>query len=448
MKTLIPLIFIATSLNFAFAQNLSDFLFFPKTTDRSIAYDYISHRGKISVFPGGKGGDHIVLSVKRVNGPEFVGDSTSLSLGVLHNVSPFERIFIPTSNSGFWAENFSYTFPCSYPKWVFPNFGTPTEFYNAVVTPSRSAPKFPLLGSEAYRSTPYDLCESALPNGKSLASDWLGEFELPSIITLTSGLKIEVIRLKAWRRALAVDAPAISSGLTMDYVFGHSIGFLFANPTDVPDDLGYINILNNSFGKGPLERAIPSPLAAPDNFPALLSEGNLIEYLNTEDFPKSPGGQFFYTKDVGEQAALDAGSAGKFKRTGRAFSVGGYVPVCRFYGSQAPGPNSHFFSAEPGECDAVKKLQVSPKPTATQQWNSEGTAFYAVLPMIDTKTLKPTCIPSTIPVYRAYNNAFTASGAKNAWDSNHRYSTSQADIDEMVRSHRWKDEGLVYCVPG
>jgi Repeat of unknown function (DUF5648) len=240
------------------------------------------------------------------------------------------------------------------------------------------------------------------------------------------------------------------SGVWRSYIFGRSLG-LVAMKREMSDTFGIPGLENNLYlgiGFCCTEDQLLSPLENPKAFPPVLPEGALVEYRNTEDFPKSPGGQFFYTKDANEQALVDSGSAGKFKRTGRSFNIGGYVPVCRYYGSQSPGPNSHFFSAEPGECDGLKKAQISPKPATTQQWNSEGTAFYAVLPMTDTKTLKPVCIPSTIPVYRAYNNAFTASGAKNLWDSNHRYSTNQADIDEVVRANGWKDEGLAFCVPG
>src|SRR5205085_472369 len=98
----------------------------------------------------------------------------------------------------------------------------------------------------------------------------------------------------------------------------------------------------------------------------------VVEYVNTADFPRSPGGQYFYTADAAEQAAVDSGAAGKFSRTGRKFMVGGGSLVCRFYGSIAPGPNSHFFTVDATECGALKGAQVTPKPTSTQQWNYEG----------------------------------------------------------------------------
>ena len=63
-----------------------------------------------------------------------------------------------------------------------------------------------------------------------------------------------------------------------------------------------------------------------------------------------------------EVAAIEAGAAGPgWQKTGKtlfahteANDAAGLVPVCRFYGSISPGPNSHFFTADPDECAAVK----------------------------------------------------------------------------------------------
>jgi hypothetical protein len=35
------------------------------------------------------------------------------------------------------------------------------------------------------------------------------------------------------------------------------------------------------------------------------TSGTLVEYINTDDFPASPGGHFFYSADPAEQAAVD-----------------------------------------------------------------------------------------------------------------------------------------------
>ena len=171
----------------------------------------------------------------------------------------------------------------------------------------------------------------------------------------------------------------------------------------------------------------------------------VVEYLNTADFPDSPGGHFFYSSDPAEQAAVDAGAAGAFNRTGREFLTGGAVPVCRFYGSVTPGPNSHFFTAQAAECQQLKDAQVVPVPTTEQQWNYERDEYPTTLPVIVNGT--PTCPAGTQPLYRAYNNAFPPSGPKNPWDSNHRFTPIQADIQTLVTQFGWRDEGIAFCTP-
>jgi hypothetical protein len=183
----------------------------------------------------------------------------------------------------------------------------------------------------------------------------------------------------------------------------------------------------------------------PVSLPPPQSDGTVVEYINTADFPNAPGGHYFYSSDPAEQATVDAGGAGQFVRTGRSFASGGFVPVCRFYGSMSPGPNSHFFTASESECAGLKSMQVNPTPTDTQQWNYEGDGFYSVVPVQDAQG-QMGCMAGTEPVYRAYNNAYPQSGGKNPWDSNHRYSTKSTDIDEVV-SKGWSSEGIVLCAP-
>jgi hypothetical protein len=169
----------------------------------------------------------------------------------------------------------------------------------------------------------------------------------------------------------------------------------------------------------------------------------VVEYRNTADFPNSPGGHFFYSSDTAEQAAVDAGSAGKFFRTGRQIQTGGTSLVCRFYGSVTPGPNSHFFTADVNECNSLKAAQITPLPATVQQWNYESLG-YATTPPITAAGGARFCPTNSLPVYRAYNNAFPLSGPKNPWDSNHRYTSQPTDIADMI-ALGWRDEGLVYC---
>jgi hypothetical protein len=171
----------------------------------------------------------------------------------------------------------------------------------------------------------------------------------------------------------------------------------------------------------------------------------VVEYLDTIDFPGSPGGHFFYSSDPAEQAAVDAGAAGNFHRTGREFRTGGTSPVCRFYGSVTPGPNSHFFTVEAAECNALRAAQIRPTPTNIQQWNYERDEYLATPPIAAGDGTR-SCPAGTQPLYRAYNNAFPLSGPRNPWDSNHRFTPVQTDIDALV-ALGWRSEGIAFCTP-
>ncbi len=176
-------------------------------------------------------------------------------------------------------------------------------------------------------------------------------------------------------------------------------------------------------------------LANPPSAHAQATGGTVVEYVNSEDFPDAPGGHFFYSSDPPEQVALDAGTAGKFRRTGLVFYTGGNTQVCRFYGSVAPGPNSHFFTADTAECNALKALQISPRPTTVKQWNYEGLGFSVVA-----RTAGNTCPGGSLPVYRAYNN-----GPARGVDANHRYSTSIYALGSLTGNAGWTIEGVVFC---
>ena len=182
------------------------------------------------------------------------------------------------------------------------------------------------------------------------------------------------------------------------------------------------------------------------SLPPPIVEGEITEYLNTLDFPNAPGGVYFYAASDTDRALLDSGAPGKWARSGSKFNSGGYVSVCRFYGSVSPGPNSHFYTADDKECDFFKSLQTTPTPLSRQQLNFEGKVFSASVPKAALAAgSPPVCPVKSIPLYRAYNAAYTAAGKKN-YDSNHRFTTSRADIAEVV-AKGWVDEGVVMCVP-
>ncbi|MBP8297867.1 MAG: hypothetical protein KAX84_17280 [Burkholderiales bacterium] len=150
---------------------------------------------------------------------------------------------------------------------------------------------------------------------------------------------------------------------------------------------------------------------------------------------------YFMTADPAEAAAIDGGAAGPWDRTGQswgawstpAIAPAGSVPVCRFYGSISPGPNSHFYTASAAECEQLKQLQAG-TPASQKRWNYEGIAFYAPLPV------NGQCTGGLVPLYRAYNDGF-AQGI----DSNHRFGIDLSLADGM-REAGWIGEGAVMCV--
>jgi serine protease len=99
--------------------------------------------------------------------------------------------------------------------------------------------------------------------------------------------------------------------------------------------------------------------------------------------------------------------------------------VCRFYGTPGIGPNSHFYTVDAAECEAVKH---------DPGWTYEGTAFFIAAPV------DGGCASGTTPVYRAYNARF----AQN--DSNNRFATDVAVYNAMV-AQGWSGEGIVFCAP-
>jgi hypothetical protein len=92
----------------------------------------------------------------------------------------------------------------------------------------------------------------------------------------------------------------------------------------------------------------------------------------------------------------------------------------------------------------LKSRQGNPQPHDVQQWNYEGLRFSAEPARIDASGTTG-CFDGTVPVYRAYNNAFSPEGVRNAWDSVHRYTTNRSDIEQLVTQFGWRDEGVAFC---
>ncbi len=140
---------------------------------------------------------------------------------------------------------------------------------------------------------------------------------------------------------------------------------------------------------------------------------------------------YFYTSDLIEMAAIDAGKVGPWARTGKAWNAvrhPGCVPtsadttVYRFSGIPGKGPSSHFFTRDRAECYALDKAG---------QWLLEGVPYYAAPANAD-----GSCSAGRVPLYRAW---------RPFGDSNHRFTTDRAIVAEMT-AKGWIDEGVAMCV--
>ena len=153
---------------------------------------------------------------------------------------------------------------------------------------------------------------------------------------------------------------------------------------------------------------------------------------------------YFMSALPSDIAGLDPGTVG-WKRTGQRFKAWlrqqdappGAMPVCRFY---AAGPNSHFYSANPADCEGLKALEAEQRAQAAAQgqpflgWQFEQIAFYALVPV------NGQCPGDTYPVYRAYNQRAQYN------DSNHRFMADpQMRVAELALG--WADEGVAFCSP-
>ncbi len=151
----------------------------------------------------------------------------------------------------------------------------------------------------------------------------------------------------------------------------------------------------------------------------------VVEYFNTAL------NHYFVTADPGEQAGVDKGAAGAgWVRTGLKFSAyqngesASAKSVCRFY---SRSQNSHFYTADAGECEFVKK---------DSGWQYEGLVF-----AINVPNSAQNCAAGTQPVFRVYNNGFGK-----AVGSNHRFMPDLTVAQKQAKNGQ-AFEGTVFCAP-
>jgi len=191
-----------------------------------------------------------------------------------------------------------------------------------------------------------------------------------------------------------------------------------------PSQMGFITTTFSASDLADLAAYIGTFLSAPAIVP-------VVEFYNAGQ------DHYFISSSTSEIADLDQGVHPGWARTGLGFNAysgpaSTTSPVCRFYIPPAYG-DSHFYSASPTECAQV----LAKFPYFVYE---AANVFYIDLP--DTTT--GICPTGDIAVYRVWDNRA---------DTNHRYTTSTAVVDQM-RGRGWIAEGYgpgpyypIMCAP-
>lgn len=150
------------------------------------------------------------------------------------------------------------------------------------------------------------------------------------------------------------------------------------------------------------------------------------ELLTVVEYFNAASGDYFLTADAGETRALDAGTVPGWTRTGESFHAfpatalpSSASPVCRFYGRPEFGLDTHFFSADRWECDAVRNLWPD-------RWVEETSSAFGVdmdYPLSDFDRFYDPEDADCVPLYRLWNGG---AGAR------HRYLTSGLALEQML----------------
>jgi hypothetical protein len=273
---------------------------------------------------------------------------------------------------------------------------------------------------------------------------YFGQIVLPAFGREEEGLHDVTMPYLAIAGASDVTAPAVVTALGMTQVGGPRQFVVLAgvrhgfDPAAAPDIFTWsLTFLASYVVDDPFARATSAGMTrvaggvddtlfldryAP--LPPGPSEALAIEYHN----PALD--HYFMTANAHEVEVLDTQAIPGWFRTGYVFKVYAPdatigVPACRFFGKPGVGPNSHFFTILPNECEDV---------LANPLWIFEGLVFRAEPP-----GPSQTCPADRVPVVRMYNDG-------QGGQANHRYLTSHGEID-LMRLQGWIVEGTVFCAP-
>ena len=231
-----------------------------------------------------------------------------------------------------------------------------------------------------------------------------------------------------------LDGSGLARRASSDPAFAARLGY----PLDMQDNGTYTLLLYDAL-ENPHDRA--AALAATGEFRSAHANSYVClatpaadRFADAVEYVHASLGHYFYTVDGAEIAGLDNGTGARgWVRTGKSFRVL-VEPGCpvdrrdqvayRFLGKPGVGPGSHVFTVDRRECRVVGDSGA---------WLFESAPFRAS--PIDRHG---GCLAGGVPLYRIW---------KPFGDSNHRFTTERAIVDEMV-GRGWLDEGPAMCVAG
>lgn len=212
---------------------------------------------------------------------------------------------------------------------------------------------------------------------------------------------------------------------------GRVLGILQGTAREFP--LGSTCRAGNVCGAGMLDAGLALASTVPGNLTPPPGAVTVVEYYN----PALD--HYFITAQAAEIEYLDLHLRDAFQRTGYIFYA--YLdplvappaarPVCRFYAGGEVRIDSHYFTADPNECQFVQTRWPG-------IWTLENVAtFYIEVP-----DAGGNCPDNTVPVYRFFDNRR---------DANHRY-TVDLSVRRGMINRAWVPEGYgpnaaVFCSP-
>ena len=224
----------------------------------------------------------------------------------------------------------------------------------------------------------------------------------------------------------------VSSSVSEFPIFGNTCGIVSGGssctitvafrPLTIGSRVGSVTITSNGTGSPNVVSLSGTGTSAP-----AVTKVPVVEYHN------AGFGHYFMTADADEIAGLDAGAYNfAFVRTGRVFNAyaapgAGTVPVCRFFTLTFAPKSSHFYTADPVECEGLK---------SNPNWQYEKIAFHIAVPGGGGGA----CPIGTSPIYRMYNNGQTGA-------PNHRFASDFSIYQDFTTTKNWWPEGTGFCSP-